>query len=444
MILVYSHKITPRLTYIFRHFFVRILQVPVSFTTNISEFVAFNGPKLTYAKQALGKEFFIRSHDLLFQQGIQDVEISMNSWDDIPCFFSTVNSTIPFDIFAAGFYLLSRYEEYFPHKEDQYERFPANESLAYKSGFLELPVIDIWAFKFLKVLQDRYPDFEPKKREFNYISTFDVDIAFDYKHKGMIRTLGGTSRDILNLRIGKLIHRYLSIFGLKKDPFDAFDRILQIQERYNIKTLFFFQIGDYTTYDKNISATNTKFRSLIKSVSDYADIGLHPSYFTMRNGDKLKKEKNRLEKIVNRPVCKSRQHFLRLDLPETYQNLIDLEIMEDYTMGYASHIGFRASTCTPFYFYDLDYEIQTPLKVFPFAVMDATLRDYLKLKPKEAFRKMVAIKNEVRAVNGTLITLFHNEIFSKNERWKGWENMYEGFIKEMKLADDKSKKKERT
>ncbi|WP_196885288.1 polysaccharide deacetylase family protein [Aureivirga sp. CE67] len=437
MILIYSHKITPRLTYIFKHIFVRILQIEISFTSDISEFVSFSGPKLTYAKQALGKEFFIRSHDLLFQQGIQDVEISMNSWEEVPCFFPSMNSSIPFDIFAAGFYLLSRYEEYFPHKEDQYERFPASESLAYKSGFLEFPVIDIWAYKFLKVLKERYPDFEVIEREFEYISTFDIDIAFDYKHKGIIRTLGGTSRDILSLRIGKMIQRYLSIFGLLKDPFDAFDRIIQIQNRYEIKTLFFFQIGDYTTYDKNISATNTKFRSLIKSVSDYADVGLHPSYFTMRNSEKLKKEKTRLEKILNRPIYQSRQHFLRLDLPETYQNLIDLEVLEDYTMGYPSHVGFRASTCTPFYFYDLDYEIQTPLKVYPFAVMDATLRDYLKLKPKEAFRKMVAIKNEVQKVNGTLITLFHNEIFSKNERWKDWENIYEGFVKEMTLKNDK-------
>ncbi len=436
MVLVYSHKITPRLAYIFKHIFVRILQIPVSFTSDISEFVAFNGPKITYAKQALGKEFFIRSHDLLFEQGIQDVEINISTWGETPSFFSTANSSIPFDIFAAGFYLLSRYEEYFPHKEDQYERFPAKESLAYKSGFLELPVIDIWAYKFLKILKERYPDFEVKPREFNYISTFDIDIAFDYKHKGLIRTLGGTARDLMGLRIGKMLSRYLAIFGLKKDPFDAFQKILQIKERYAIPTLFFFQIGDYTTYDKNISATNPKFCSLIKSVSDYADVGLHPSYFTMRNVEKLKKEKRRLEKIVNRPIHQSRQHFLRLDLPETYQNLIDLEVTKDYTMGYASHIGFRASTCTPFYFYDLDYEIQTPLKVFPFAAMDATLKDYLELSPKEAFHKLVAIKETVKKVDGTLITIFHNEIFSKNDRWKGWENIYEGFVKEMKKNND--------
>ena len=73
----------------------------------------------------------------------------------------------------------------------------------------------------------------------------------------------------------------------------------------------------------------------------------------------MKKEKNRLEGITNMQTKRSRQHYLRFSLPETYQQLIDLEIEEDYSMGYASHVGFRASTCTPFYFYDLDFEIQT-------------------------------------------------------------------------------------
>jgi hypothetical protein len=116
-------------------------------------------------------------------------------------------------------------------------------------------------------------------------------------------------------------------------------------------------------------------------------------------------------------------------LPETYQHLIDLEITEDYSMGYASHVGFRASTCTPFYFYDLDFEIQTPLKIFPFALMDTTLNDYMKLTPKQSLGKIRDLKNEVRAVNGTFITLFHNEALSNYLRWKGWSRLYDLMVK---------------
>jgi len=425
MLLVYTHKITPRLNYIFKHYFVRILQIQVTFTTKVGEFVAHNGPKITYSKTPLGSEFFIRSHDLLFDQGINDIDIHISQWEDVPCFFAAgETSSIPFDIFAAGFYLISRYEEYLPHVQDVHERYPAEESIAFKNGFIEKPVIDIWAYKFLELLKEKFPNYAYTNREFNLISTIDVDSAFAFKHKGVVRTIGGFLNDISRLRFVNIWHRLLAVLNFRTDPFDTFKELLKIKDDYNVNTLFFFLIGDYTTFDKNLSSSNNKFKSLIKSVADYAKIGLHPSYFTFKKVDKLKKEKLRLESIINTPITFSRQHYLRLSIPETYQNLIDLDIEEDYTMGYARMVGFRASTCTPFYFYDLDFEIQTPLKLFPFAFMDVTLKDAMKLSPEESLQKILALKESVKNVNGTFISLFHNETLSENDVWRGWTTIY--------------------
>ena len=157
MILVYTHKITPRIRYIFKHIFTRILLVPVDFTSKIEEFVAHNGPKISYTKVPLGKEFFIRSNELLFEQGVNDLEITVQQWEEVPCFFNAgPKSEIPFDIFAASFYLISRYEEYLPHVRDEHERFTAEQSLAYKFNFLEKPVVDIWALKLREVLKERF------------------------------------------------------------------------------------------------------------------------------------------------------------------------------------------------------------------------------------------------------------------------------------------------
>jgi hypothetical protein len=431
MLLVYTHKITPRLNYIFKHFFGRILNIQVDFTTKVDEFVAHNGPKISYSKSPLGSEFFIRSHDLLFDQGISDIDIHISQWDDVPCFFQTgESSSIPFDIFAASFYLISRYEEYVPHVQDIHDRFPVGESLAFKNGFLEKPVIDIWAFKFLELLKIKFPDYPYIKRSFNFISTIDVDRAYTFKNKGIIRTIGGFFKDVFQFRLLNFWNRLLTVLNFKTDPFNTFSTILKIKKEFNVNTLFFFLVGDYTTYDKNISSSNNKFRSLIKSVSDYAKIGLHPSYFSFKNAELVKKEKLRLENIINTPVTFSRQHYLRLSIPESYQNLIDLDIQEDYTMGYAKSVGFRASTCTPFYFYDLDFEIQTPLKIFSFAFMDVTLKDFLELSNKESLAKILELKNEVLSVNGTFISLFHNESFSENEKWNGWTTIYKKMLSE--------------
>lgn len=429
MLLVYTHKITPRLSYIFKQFFVRILKIKVSFTTDVADFIAFNGPKLTYTFKPLGNELFIKCHDLLYEQGVNDIDINIAKWKDTIAFFNNnLNGIIPFDVFAASFYLLSRYEEYLPYVQDENERYPASESLAYQNKFLDKPVVDIWAMKFLEILKDRFPNYNFEEKRFEVISTIDVANVFAYKQKGIIRNFGGFVKDIFTFRIDRVIGRFLVLLRFRKDPFDTYDEILKTSKSNNIKTIFFFLIGDYTTYDRNISSSNNVFRSLIKSVSDYVDFGLHPSYFTMTNSDKLKKEVQLLESIVNQPIKKSRQHYLRLKLPETYQNLIDLEVTEDHSMGYAKEFGFRASTCTPFYFYDLDFEIQTPLKVFPFAIMDSVLRDQLGLVPAVAKKKISNIKKEVKKVKGTFITVFHNESLSDEGEWKGWKKVYESIF----------------
>ena len=430
MLLIYSHKITPRVRYIFKHIFTRTLLISVDFTSKIEEFVAHNGPKMTYTKTPLGNEFFVKSNDLLFEQGVNDMEMMIQNWDDVPCFFKAGGkSAIPFDIFAASFYLISRYEEYLPHVKDIHGRYTAEQSLAFKYRFLEKPVVDIWAYKLLEALKEKFPDYEYKQREYEFISTIDIDNAYAYKYKSFVRRVGGFFKDLLFFKLVNVWNRFAVTFNIKNDPFDTFQQIINIRKEKNIKTIFFFLIGDYTTFDTNVSASKNKFRLLIKEMVDYALVGLHPSYFTMTNASLLKKEKLRLEGIINMPIQRSRQHYLRFSLPETYQNLIDLEVEEDYSMGYASNVGFRAGTCTPFYFYDLDFEIQTPLKVFPFALMDTTLNDYMKLTPRQSLGRIRDLKNEVKAVNGSFITLFHNESLSDYDRWKGWKRLYDSMIK---------------
>ena len=436
MLLIYTHKITPRLTYIFRHFFVRILDIEVSFTTKIEEFIGHEGPKFSYTKQPLGNELFVKCNDLLFNQGIDYLEVNVVSWDDVPCFFQTnFSAEVPCDIFAVSFYLISRYEEYLPHVKDQYERFPASESLAFQHKFLDKPLIDILAYKFRDILLGYFEDFKAElnnhNRKFNYISTIDIDNAYQYDHKGFTRSVGGIIKDLSRFDIRSVWMRFLVIFGIRRDPFDMYKRLLYMKKKYKVRTIFFFLLGEYSTYDKNISPGNTNYKLLIKNIADYAEVGIHPSYFSMKNDLKIKKEKEILEGIVNFPINKSRQHYLRIELPETYQNLVDLEITEEYSMGYASHFGFRASTCTPFYFYDLDFEIQTPLKVFPFAAMDATLNDYLNFTPKRAFNTIIKLAREVRKVDGTLITIFHNESVSGSGRWRGWGKVYESLLIEL-------------
>jgi hypothetical protein len=186
--------------------------------------------------------------------------------------------------------------------------------------------------------------------------------------------------------------------------------------------LFFFLIGDYSTYDKGINPNKKDFVSLIKHVADYCEVGLKTSFFSIDDISILKKEKLKMEDILNTKLKASRQSFSKLNLPESYRNLLELEILEDYTMGYVNHIGFRAGTCTPFLFYDLDYEIQTPLKINSYHLMDYTLlKNNSFLDKKKVLNEII---NEVKQVNGEFVSVFHNYTFSEIERWDGFKELF--------------------
>jgi len=423
MLLVYTHKITPRLKYVFKHICTRVLGIEVAFTTKIENFIAHNTLKMSYTKQQLGNELFVKSHEILFEQGLSDIEINVHDWGNTKGFFYNGDKSIlPFDIFAASFYLLSRYEEYLPHVKDEYGRFPVNKSIAFKNGFLNQPIVDIWAYKFKDALQKQFPDFQFPIKTYSVRPIIDIPTAYIYKSKGFIRTIGGALKDIFRLKIKGLYMRFLVLLGLKHDPYDTYRYIINKQKQANFKFIFFFLIGGYSTYDKGISANNKKYISLIKHVADYCRVGLKISFFAVSNLSIFKKEKIKIEDIINNPLRAVRHSFSRLNLPESYRNSIELEVLEDYTMGYINKIGFRAGTCTPFLFYDLGYEIQTPLLVYSYHVMDYAL---LKIKSQLDKKKVLnEIINEVKQVNGQFIPVFHNYTFSNDPKWSGYKELF--------------------
>ena len=423
MLLVYTHKITPRLTYAFKHICTRILGIPVKFTTTIEDFITHDSMKMSYTKQPLSNEVFVRSNELLFEIGLSDIDINVHDWDDTKCFFNTSEkSSLPYDIFAASFYLLSRYEEYLPHVKDEYGRFLASESLAFKNKFLHQPVIDIWAYKFKAILQAQFPDYNFPQKQYSIQPVIDVPMAYYFKQKGVMRTIGGTFNDLLELKIRRLFQRYLAIFGFRRDPYDTFKWIINKQKQTKTKFIVFFLIGDYSTFDKNINVNKKRFISLIKSVSDYCKVGLKASFFALEDINILKKEKLKLESITNYELEASRHSFSKLNIPESYRNLVELEVKQDFTMGYINHTGFRAGTCTPFQFYDLDYEVQTPLQINSFHCIDyAFLKKHSLLDKRQELEQLIY---EVKKVNGTFTPIFHNYTFGDEDRWKGFKKLF--------------------
>lgn len=435
-LLIYSPKRSSRVRYTFRLVFHDLLRINYHITTDIDEFQSSDLPKFIYGEKAFSDNLFFRSSGLLFQRGVENIEIRSVEYKGVNALFPIYNpqSKLPFDIFSAIFYLVSRYEEYQPFVRDPHGRFTANLSKSVELKILDKPVVNIWALELKKIILEKYPEVRFIERKYKFVPTYDIDNAFAFAQKGLVRTVGGYILDLKDFNWSDIVQRTKVVFGGKHDPFNTFELQIEYQKKYMLRPIYFILFGRYGRFDKNINIRNKTFRFLIKRLGDYATIGIHPSYNSVEHPEYVPFETGKLSEVINQEVFRSRQHFLRIVLPVTYSNLLEYDITNDYSMGYAALPGFRAGICSTYNFYNLDMEEETKLRIHPFAVMDGTLKDYMHLTPADAIIQIKKLIDEVKKVNGTFISLWHNESLSDKKRWKGWRKVYEELL-EMAVAD---------
>ena len=422
MLLIYTPKPTQRITYIFNHICKRILGLKIKFTSSIEKFIAYSGPKLSYGKKELGNELFFQSAELLFQEGFDSIDIVVKDWEETKCFFAVgKNSSLPFDIFSASFYLLSRYEEYLPHVKDNKGSFLASESIAFKSGFLESPVVDIWAYKFKKLLLKYFPEliFIDKKPKIHTLVNAGFPLL--YKSKGVLRTFIAYLDDLIKFNLKDIFNRTSVLLGFRKDPYNTFNWIINTVKKSKNKLTVFFLLGDSKNYQESLNSHKSSLKLLIKNIADYQEIGLLFSFDALQSLMVQNEEKEKIEAIINRNLVSSINDEYLVSLPHNYRSLIELEVKKDFTMVYESTIGFRASTCTPFLFYDLDYEIVSPLLIHPIAMTTKAFENFSTSKKRDFVEK---IKNSVLDVNGTFSMIFYNYNFINSKRNMVWKKLF--------------------
>jgi hypothetical protein len=425
VLLLYSPVSTPRLQYIASHMASRMLGIGLELITDREAAQRTGRPLVNYSPDAVKGAFNILPSGLLSEEGILPDRTRVENCDGLPVIFqSSPGGDISFDVFSASFYMLSRYEEYLPFKKDIHGRFPVSESLAGRHGLSGLPLVDIWAEELKKGLQKKFPRIVFPVREFRFVPTIDIDVPWAYLNRSFWRTAGGFARSLLGGDKGGVRSRARVLMKLEKDPFDVWPEIEEMHNGAGLSPLFFFPAGAYSRFDKSPPLTSPAYRQLIKDISGRYTAGIHPSYYSVSDGRLMSREIGLLREVLAKPVTCSRQHYLRLEIPATYRLLIENGITDDYTMGWAETPGFRAGTCTPFQFYDLEREQATSLQVWPFQVMDGTLRDYLDIDPARATEIALGIAGEVRRVRGTLVTLWHNESLTETGRWENWKKVY--------------------
>lgn len=420
MILIYCPDLTSRKHYIFKHIFRRILQLEYEITNELNVFVGHEGTKFSYGDKPLGDETFIWSHGLLSEHGIEDHDIEIMNWDELPAFFpAPERSDVPFDIFSASFFLITRYEEYFPQVKDDLGRYSPYESIAYKNEFLNQPLMDLWIQKFARLILKVDMSTLSRKRIPQKRIAIEVASFNKYKKRGLIVNVTLFWKHLRKLRLNRAWKQLKTLLNLHKDPYDNSSEIISNVKAtrlgdYNSRKklpemMFFFHLGAYNDFNTGVTYKSKSYVEAIKHIADYVKVGLRFSANTSRND--VHQEEKRFEELVKRPLQHTMAAYSKISMPGHYKLLVDTKTMEDYSMGYVNEPGFRASTSLPYYFYDLDYEVQTPLLIHPYSLHYNTMALMTRSGQQDTLRQIQAA---VRKVNGNFIIQFYYEHFDQD------------------------------
>ncbi|MFD1550722.1 hypothetical protein DNU06_06050 [Putridiphycobacter roseus] len=410
-VLIYCEKESNRLHYVL-DFIFKSKGIQYALTQDQVLFAQSNLPRINYSNQKLAANITFTPSALLFEIGFTQKMDVLYAANKAQWFLNNVR-----DDFAFIFYQLSRYEEYTAPHKDAFGRFDSKAASLVQNKQIEKPWCDILVQSIWHKLGLDYSVVLSKYAE---IPTFDIDIAWAYLNRKYWRTALSMLKELTH---PKALKKRLRILNKQsKDPYDSYALMQKVLTQY--QGYVFFLLGDYAPKDKNIHWKNKALSKLVNTINTTAKTGIHPSFASFLNQEKVAIEINRLKKISKAEVIHSRQHFLRLNLPKSYQILIALGIKHDFSMGYADQVGFRAGTAFVYPFFDLTSNKVTPLQIHPFCYMDGTLKEYLKLEEETAMQVISKLKKEVKAVGGNFTGIWHNHSIGNQMEWENWQKVF--------------------
>ena len=426
MLVILVDKITERLSYTLDFIFANH-GVKYSLVTSIFEFEKIDGVrKFNYSNSNVDGVSHIKPSILLSLHRIIPLKIEKNKFENLECLM--IEGEV--DPIASVFYVLTRYEEYFNNNLDVHSRFKFESSILSKYGWIDKAMCERWSKAIIEWIN---PEFYLEstlssvlnKDYVKLIPTFDIDNTYAYMHKKGFRKWMSIFKDLVYFNFNRIKERNLVLKGNCKDPYDTFEFIKNVQDEHENSKIFWL-VKNNGKKDRNIPLSSKPHQRLIKSLNN---VNLHPSYDSFLEKDKVRLEKENLERVTGKKITATRQHYLRMKLPETYVNLIDLGVKHEYSMGFAEHVGFRCGTARPHFWFDLNKNKLTELLIHPFVYMDGTLNEYMKLTPVESKDVIQNLFDEVKTFGGDFVFIWHNETIGEYGKWHGWRSVLEFTLK---------------
>ena len=290
--------------------------------------------------------------------------------------------------------LFTRREEYNPRFTDRYRRF--NYFLSGNRNIFEPEVSQYLIDRGLKI---EYPE----ARKFAVCLTHDVDNVF-FTRRGLViqwvdalrgKNIAGAFKILLYNRSRNL------------NPLRNFKDIIRLEKKYNAESSFYFLALEKGEDDFNFRIENLK-TDLQNIVNSGYEVGLHGGHNAYNDMNVILEQKKRVEEVLGGKITGYRNHYLRFEVPTTWEFLRKAGFKYDTTFGYADCVGFRNGLCHPFKPYNLKTEEFIDVIEIPLVIMDRTLDSYMKLNIMDSLTLVKSLIDTVERLNGAVAILWHN------------------------------------
>lgn len=415
-LIIFSNILTPRIKYIFNFIFKDILKSELEFTSNSQYFLQSEHVKISYGEEPLGEELFFKHSTLLFSNKLEEFKPKTISFGEYQAPFPVVQSALPFDVFAASFFILSRYEEYFYPKKNE-EEFRPSRSHQHKWKILDKPIIDEWALIIKSLIKKKHPHFKFHEKKFQHQPTVHFSILPNLP-EGLLNRTKFIFSAVFKKENNYLSSKFDRLTGVGINNEQVLDEVNQLFSSKKSNPLYFVDFPD-------VPINYIRINGVSKILSNQSVGLLRPCASDKQKMLEIKEGLVKLKKINPNPAPASSQQLEVLKFPICYLNILNSGITSDYSMGYSNVPGFRAGTCTPFNWYDLQLEKVTPLIVNSYCLTDYILQF---LTPEAAIKTVHQYIGAVKVVNGIFYSCWSLKSLSSNAKYKKLKSLFKEML----------------
>ena len=430
-ILIPSEKFFQEYSYLFNLVFKNFLKTP--YELKICSRVKNPTIVLSTGKRLIFEQcFFSHSIDPNEPQtfALPDGVIWVEAFNlNIPVFYGTGlfknlenDYILTADILGMIFFMVTRWEDSVSATKDKYGRSQALDSFAYKNNFLHLPVVDYYVRIIAEILLTNGQHVDTKKLE-----KHKLFLTHDLDHLRSLPNIKAVLRRFLgNIFISRKLKRGLQApylyFKYKNnsshDPFYDLEWLMDISEKHELKSIFYFLVSNKTSHDNQIPITEDLFLNTVRLIKNRGHkVGYHPSFESSIQKQIWMNELKEFEDRIGFKVSEGRQHYLRINIPETLEWYNESGFKIDSTLGYHDMLGYRCGTGKKFPVFNFVKRTTLNVNERPLIIMDGTLFDYMKCTPEESLQKIHDLGPS------DITVLWHNGYPNFKETYPKWVDL---------------------